>query len=101
MNFDEWGRATLIDDAVQGERILADWGAEREKLLEDLADMVNQHCRAMRDLHVQDPQLDSMALSANAAAMRTLAEHGRRIIDKEYGRRVIGHWPPNQEGEGI
>lgn len=61
--------------------------AERDDLLETLADVTNQACR------MDDGILDSMALSANAGAMRVLAEHGVIVIDEEYGRRVIGHYP--------
>jgi len=82
-------------------RGLAEGKAEREQLLEDLADMVNQHCRYAGELHAENVKLDSLALSANASAMRTLAQHGRFVIESEYGRRVIGHWPENQQGDGI
>jgi len=54
-------------------------------LLDALADMVNQHCQ-------YKDYLDSGGLSANDEAMRLLAAHGRLKIEKEYGRRVIGHW---------
>ena len=36
--------------------------------------------------------LDSCAISSRADAMRFLAERGKIIIEKEYGRRVIGKW---------
>lgn len=72
--------------------------ADRNRLLYDLEDMVNQHCRRGGELHAEDPTLDSMALSASAAAMRTLAEEGRLIIEQEYGRRVIGRWPKVRGG---
>jgi hypothetical protein len=54
--------------------------------LEDLVGMVTQHCT------MPDGTLDSCALSANADAMRTLADAGKLIITDEYGRRVIGKW---------
>ena len=61
-----------------------------EKELEDaLMDVIQQAC--WRD-DVTPPSLDSMALSANADAMRLLARRGRLVIEKEYGRRVIGKW---------
>lgn len=61
--------------------------AERDDLLETLTDVTNQACR------MSDGTLDSMALSANASAMHTLADHGVIVIDADYGRRVIGHYP--------
>lgn len=54
--------------------------------LDDLEDIVNQVCHG-------PAELDSMALSAYADAMRRLASHQRLVITHEYGRRVIGHWP--------
>ena len=60
-----------------------------KELLDDLQDLVNQHC------YVEDAgkvYLDSMALSANADAMRLLARHNRLIIDREGGRKIIAHW---------
>ncbi len=53
--------------------------------LDNLLDMVDQHCSTGDGGF----EYDSMALSANAAAMRTLAEYGRIEIVSEYGRRVI------------
>jgi len=47
------------------------------------------------------PNLDSMALSAYARGMRLLAQHGRLVIDSEYGRRVIGHWPTVKEAAAL
>ena len=58
-----------------------------EEMLEALEDMVNQHCS------IENGELDSMALSANADAMRLLAKHNRIVITSEYGRRVIAKWP--------
>ena len=46
--------------------------------------MVAQHC------FCSDGELESMSLSANAEAMRLLAEMGRMEIIQEHGRRVIG-----------
>jgi len=51
-----------------------------------LEDMVNQHCST------DGKNLDSMGLSANADAMRYLAEKKRITIIKEYGRRIIATW---------
>ena len=59
---------------------------------EELIGMVNQHCLCNDKI-----TLDSMCLSANALAMRTLAERGKLIIDIEYWRKVIGHWPVKPE----
>lgn len=61
-----------------------------DELLEALEDMVNQHCTVNTD--VGPSYLDSMALSANADAMRLLAKHNRIVIKNEYGRRVIANW---------
>jgi hypothetical protein len=58
---------------------------ERAEVLEALEDVVNQACGA-------DGHLDSMALSAYAAALRLLARLGRVTIRSEAGRRVIGEW---------
>ena len=58
-----------------------------EELVDELCDVVNQATR------MEDGTLDSMALSANASAMRLLARLGKLTIDREYGRRVIAHWP--------
>ena len=55
-----------------------------------LEDMVNQHCTVENK---GQTYLDSMALSANADAMRLLAKHNRIVITSEYGRRVIAKWP--------
>lgn len=63
---------------------------QREIDLEEaLVDMVNQHC------HCDGGDIDSMALSANAYAMRLLAERGRMEITNEYGRRVLAKWTEN------
>lgn len=65
---------------------------EFDELLEDLQGVISQACDNGRDI-------DSMALSSYADGMRTLAEHGRLIIDHEYGRRVIGHWPKGDDND--
>ena len=54
-----------------------------KELLNALDSMVNQHCRQ------SEGELDSIALSANAYAMRLLEEYGRIEITAESGRRVI------------
>ena len=51
-----------------------------------LVDVVNQACMC------ESGKLDSMCLSAYADAMRLLAQRGRLLIEKEYGRGVIGTW---------
>ena len=66
-----------------------------EELLEALEDMVNQHCSVTE----KESYLDSMALSANANAMRILAKHKRITIKNEYGRRVIANWIPRTPTE--
>jgi len=58
-----------------------------EELVDELCDVVNQATR------MNDGTLDSMAISANASGMRLLARLGKLTIDREYGRRVIAHWP--------
>ena len=65
-----------------------------KELLEALIDMVNQHCY----LRGED-KLDSMALTANAGAMRLLAELGVVEIEDEYGRRVIGKFKGGSDGK--
>lgn len=62
-----------------------------ETYLQDLADSTAQGCQ--RD----DGTLDSACLSTWAANIRTLAEHGRVRITKEYGRGVIAEWVPLAE----
>lgn len=62
------------------------------ELLETLEDVLNQACQ------ISPTCIDSMALShrkvtsANEDGLRLLARYGRFVIEKEYGRRVIGHW---------
>jgi hypothetical protein len=60
-----------------------------EELLDALEDVVNQACWSN-----DDGLLDSMALSAYAHGLRTLAEYGRVTIEHSVGRRVIAHWVP-------
>jgi len=64
---------------------------DKAELIEALKDMVNQHCSCSSD-GCETVHLDSMALSANAHAMRLLARHGELEITDQYGRRVIGNW---------
>jgi hypothetical protein len=52
------------------------------ELLDVLTDMANQHCAGDDN---RPDVLDSMALTANAWALQTLAEHGRAIITDCYG----------------
>jgi hypothetical protein len=68
--------------------------SSNEKLKEALAvvvKMVDQWCSAVTDVNKQ-AFIDSGAYSANAAAMRLLAQHGLMSIKSEYGRRVIAKW---------
>jgi len=60
---------------------------ERDELLDALCDLVDQHCT-----YDNADGLDSMALSADADALRLLAKHGRVTITSEHGRRVLGRW---------
>lgn len=55
---------------------------QRDELVAVLDDVINQACQ-------DGDALDSMALSAYAAGLRALAEHGKVAITHEYGRRVI------------
>ena len=74
----------------------------RPKFVEVLADMVNQHCSYEGNFYLGGDEdckgptihceLDSMALSANASAMRLLAQEGRIKIESEYGRRIGANW---------
>jgi len=65
--------------------------AQIAQLTDALEDMVRQHCCGSDNLGTGG-RFDSMALSANAYAMRLLAAKGRFVIESEYGRRVIGHF---------
>jgi len=60
MKFEEWTEE-LKKPAGTSKRdwaeMLQDWSDEREQLLEDLADMVNQHCRYAGELHAEVERL--------------------------------------------
>lgn len=70
-------------------------------VLDALESMCYQHCytqRAERDYNGQVAGTlvtDSGALSANATALETLAEHGRFRVVAAGGRMVVGYWPEN------
>ena len=70
-------------------------------VLDALESMCYQHCytqKAKKDYNGQIAGTlvtDSGALSANATALETLAEHGRFRIVAEGGRMVVGYWPEN------
>jgi len=77
------------------------WLPKADDVIEALIDMVQQHCLIQDHKHGEDVDvLDSMALSANADAMRLLARLGKLVIKNEYGRRVIGHWVGASVPEG-
>lgn len=80
----------LAGDLIKTYNKSAQPQAENEKLKEELIEIhrefVAQNCT------MRDGKLDSMALSINARTMRFLAERGEIVIEKEFGRRVIGHW---------
>ncbi len=72
---------------------------ENDEFKEVLQNAINQACLVWADETETAPtlagkgyKLDSMALTSYADAMRLLAKHGRLIIKKEVGRRVIGEW---------
>jgi hypothetical protein len=60
---------------------------ESGRLLDALVGMIEQHV-----YENNDGNLDSMAVSANAAALRLLAQFGKVKIESEHGRRVIARW---------
>lgn len=73
---------------------------EPDPILDALEDMCRQHCftNPQERVYQGESQVDitdSGALSANALALRVLAEHGRFRIVREYGRMVLGYWPEN------
>lgn len=71
-------------------------------LLDTLIDVVNQACYCKLEpgaSYYSDKHgyvLDSMALSANAHAMRLLAKYNKLKILDEYGRRIIAQWIYNE-----
>jgi len=71
-----------ITDAQQ----IAGLQAEVERLKENLLDVVLQACQSGEDI-------DSMAISSYADAMRILDEYGMIEIDTDHMRRVIAHLP--------
>lgn len=60
---------------------------ESKRLLDALVCMIEQHV-----YEDNDGSLDSMANTANAAALRLLAQFGKVKIESEYGRRVVARW---------
>jgi len=73
---------------------------EQSNLLDGIESMARQHCYTDQicKLYNNIPETnitDSGASSANAEALRELAQHGRFRIVREYGRMVIGYWPEN------
>ena len=70
-----------------------------EELLDQLESMARQHCHtAAKQTYkgiIETNITDSGGLSADAEALRTLAEHGHFRIVREYGRMVVGYWPEN------
>jgi len=71
------------------------------QILDALQSMCYQNCytgKVERDYNGQVAGTlvtDSGALSAEAEALRILAEHGRFRIVAEGGRMVVGYWPEN------
>ena len=65
--------------------------AVNNDLLDDLEDYIHQEC-------FEAGYLDSQALSSHAHGLRTLAKHGRVIIDSEVGKRIIAHYSQETDG---
>ena len=65
--------------------------AERDELLDALADCIGQACG--------DNTLDSMALSAYRDGLELLVKHGRVVIESQHGRRVIARWTTKDNDE--
>jgi hypothetical protein len=70
------------------------------ELLAALEDIARQHCYTNPVENVYQGVTvinitDSGALSADADALRVLAQHGRFRIIREHGRMVVGYWPEN------
>lgn len=72
-----------------------------DELMEALADMVAQHCVGWEEAEKENPELDSMALSSNAEAMRVLAKHGRLTIETDRGRGSTTAYPTSTRGTKI
>jgi hypothetical protein len=82
-------------DEKHYQKLLAKALDEQERFLDVIADMVKQHC--YRGRNASEPNLyDSSALTANAEAMETLAEHDRFIIDRGFGRVICGYFPEDR-----
>jgi uncharacterized protein YigA (DUF484 family) len=79
--------AELMEANHENERL-------KEKYKDLLIDYVGMNCTVSKSMRGKDDEdeLDSMAISSNAEAMRELAEMGLIIIRTEYGRRVLGKW---------
>jgi len=59
--------------------------------LRALVKMTEQWCHVELD-SAGEHCLDSASYSSNAAAMRTLADHGLLSINSQFGNRVIAKW---------
>ncbi len=79
--------------ALEAERETA--VAERDRLMEALIGMVDQHCPSSTS-----GVIDSYAISANADALHLLAGSGHFAIQKSFGRRVIGKWATLEPSDG-
>jgi len=78
-----------VGEAIQA--LEAANAALREELVDVYSDLVAMNC-THKDKASGETRLDSMAISTNARAMRFLAKKGKIVIEKEFGRRVIGKW---------
>jgi hypothetical protein len=72
-------------------RLICRGGTMTDEELKVVVDMVHQHCGDDKK-DTGAIFVDSMAISANAAAMRLLARHGLMEIDSEIGRRIRARW---------
>lgn len=67
---------------------------EKQNLINCIAHLVGQHCSSSLD---PSQGLDSMAIEANAQAMRLLRDYGILDIKVDDGRRVMGKFKQVQQ----
>lgn len=91
----ELARATVAQIMKARRQMIKELLDRLDSRLEIIAALVAQHCSVNHLNFINgDPQveLDSMAISANADAMRELAAQGRIEIISEHGRRILAKW---------